>query len=217
MSTADQPRYSPKVFDVATEKEAREIILQGHAPDEIEERWSRETPWFGALIRHSLGLLPESRVLDLGCGIGRLSKWLIDAVGCRVVGVDISEGMRKLAVDYVGSPQFTAVSYESFSADPACGEGFDAAYAVYVLQHVERPDLDIPAIARGMRSGGRFLLVNSRSRWVPTTQGWAQDQFDVFALAANSFVGIHGYVFPKELAVLDDLNNETAINLYRRP
>jgi len=217
MSTADPPRYSPKVFNVSTEEEAREIILQGAAAGDSDERWKRETPWFGGLIRESLGLLPESRVLDFGCGVGRLSKWLIEQVGCRVVGVDISESMRKFAVDHVASPKFTAVSYEAFSTDPACGEGFDAAYAVYVLQHVERPDLDIPAIARGLRSGGRFLLVNSKIRWVPTTQGWAQDQFDVFAIAASNFIGLNGYVFPKELAVLDDLDKQTVINLYRRP
>jgi cyclopropane fatty-acyl-phospholipid synthase-like methyltransferase len=217
MSTADPPRYSPKVFEVATEDEARSIIFQGPTPTETEERWKRETPWFGSLIHQALGLLPESRVLDFGCGIGRLSKRLIDTVGCRVVGVDISAGMRRFAVDYVRSPKFTAVSYENFRADPACGEGFDGAYAVYVLQHVERPDEDLPAIARGLRPGGRLLLANSATRWVPTTQGWAQDQFNVLALAASSFVGIHGYVFPKELAVLQGLDTETAVNLYQRP
>ena len=217
MSTVDPPRYSPKVFDVTSEGEARSIILQGPTTGDTDERWRRETPWFGGLIQQALGVLPGSRVLDFGCGIGRLSKWLIDAVGCRVVGVDISAGMRRLAIDYVGSPRFTAVSYEDFRADPACGEGFDAAYAVYVLQHVERTDEDLPAIARGLRSGGRFLLANSSARWVPTTQGWGQDQFNVLALAGQSFVGIHGYVFPKEIAVLDDLDTETVINLYRRP
>jgi 2-polyprenyl-3-methyl-5-hydroxy-6-metoxy-1,4-benzoquinol methylase len=213
---ADPPRYSPKVFDAKTQEEARSIILQGE-PAQTEERWKVETPWFGGLIREALGILPDSRVLDFGCGVGRLAKWLIDAVGCRVVGVDISESMRRLAVDYVGSSRFSVVSYEAFRADPTLGEGFDAAYACYVLQHVERPDQDLPAIAAALRPNGRFLLVNSRLRWVPTTRGWAQDNHDVLAIAASCFIGLNGYVFPREIAMLNDLENQTVINLYRRP
>ncbi|MSP48648.1 MAG: class I SAM-dependent methyltransferase [Alphaproteobacteria bacterium] len=213
----EPPRYSPKVFDVATAEAARAIILQAEDPTEVERRWSVETPWFGRLIRHACALGPESRVLDFGCGLGRLSKWLIDAVGCRVVGVDISEGMRKLAADYVGSAKFSAVAYEAFRADPAWGGGFDAAFACYVLQHVERPDQDLPAIAAALRPGGRFLLANSQMRWVPTTQGWARDHFDVVALANASFVGVEGYVFPPEIAVLPGLDAETVLHLYRRP
>ncbi|MSP48647.1 MAG: class I SAM-dependent methyltransferase [Alphaproteobacteria bacterium] len=218
MPPADEPiRYSHRLFEVATPEEARGHILHAADAAQLKERWQVETPWFGGLIRHACGVLPESRVLDFGCGLGRLSKWLIDTVGCRVVGVDISEGMRKLAADYVGSPKFSAVAYEAFRADPALGGGFDAAFACYVLQHVERPDEDLPAIAVALRPGGRFLLVNARLRWVPTTHGWVNDDVDVLALAGVSFVGLQGYVFPPEIAVVPGTDQETAINLYRRP
>jgi SAM-dependent methyltransferase len=36
---------------------------------------------------------PQSYVLDVGCGAGVTPVWLAKTVGCRVVGVDISEGM----------------------------------------------------------------------------------------------------------------------------
>lgn len=218
MFKPDEPmRYTPAIYEAATLGEARGHILHAKDAAQVDERWRVETPWFGGLIRHACGILPESRVLDFGCGVGRLSKWLVDSVGCQVVGVDISESMRKFAVDYVGSPKFSVVSYESFRADPGLGRGFDAAFACYVLQHVERPDQDLPAIAAALRSGGRFLLVNSHLRWVPTTHGWGQDEFDVLALAAVSFVGLQGYVFPPEIAVVSGTDTETVINLYQRP
>ena len=218
MPEPEEPiRYSPKVFDVATVEDARSIILQAETAERVDRRWEIETPWFGRLIREALALGPASRVLDFGCGLGRLSKWLIDNGGGEVVGVDISASMRTLALDYVGSPGFSVASYESFRADPGLGGGFDGAFACYVMQHVERPDLDLPAIAAGLRPGGRFLMANSQMRWVPTTHGWAQDHFVVLAIADACLVGAEGYDFPPEIAVLPGLDAETAIRVYRRP
>ncbi len=218
MPEPDEPiRYSSKVFDVASVGDARSIILQAETAERVDRRWEVETPWFGALIRHALVLGPASRVLDFGCGLGRLSKWLVDNVGCQVVGVDISPSMRAMAVDYVASPRFSVASHESFRADPGLGDGFNGAFACYVLQHVERPDQDLPAIARGLRPGGRFFLANSQMRWVPTTHGWAHDHFDVLALAAACLVAVEDYVFPPEIAVLPGLDAETTLRLYRRP
>jgi len=124
--------------------------------------------------------------------------------------------MRALAAEYVGSPRFSTAAYEAFIAAPALGGGFDAAFACYVLQHVERPDRDLPAIAASLRPGGRFVLVNSLTRWVPTTHGWAQDDFDVLAIAGATFDLVDAPVFPPEIAALPGLDKETVIRVYRR-
>jgi SAM-dependent methyltransferase len=210
-------RYRPAVFDVGDPEEARAIILQGETREQVDRRWEVETPWFGDLIRSACGLTATSRVLDFGCGLGRLSKYLIDTTGCRVVGIDISPSMLRLAHDYVGSERFSTALYPDFSADPGQGGSFDAAFACYVLQHVERPDHDLPAIAAALRPGGRFLLVNSLARWVPTTHGWCQDNFDVLGLAGASFRVLRDHPFPPELALLPNLDAETVIRLYERP
>ena len=126
---ADQPRYSPKIFDARTVEEARAVVLSADETAQVDERWRVETPWFGSLIGHACALGPNARVLDFGCGLGRLAKWLIENIGCRVVGVDISPAMRTLAAEYVASPLFSVVSYDDFRADPTVGGGFDAAYA----------------------------------------------------------------------------------------
>ena len=176
-----------------------------------------ETPWFGDLILMTCGITAASRVLDFGCGAGRLSRRLIETSGCRVAGIDISPSMLDLARAHVGSERFSTALYPDFLADPGLGGGFDAAYACYVLQHVERPDRDLPAIAAALRPGSRFLLVNSRRRLVPTTHGWAQDQFDVFAIADASLRLVGHHVFPPGIAVLPGLDEETVIRVYERP
>ena len=209
-------RYQPRVFDVTSAEEARSIILQAEDPAQVERRWAVETPWFGDLILRRCGVGAGSRVLDFGCGLGRLSKRIIETSGCRAVGVDISPSMLGLARDYVGSDRFSTAAYPDFLADPGLGGGFDSAFACYVLQHVERPDRDLPAIAAALRPGGRFLLVNSRMRWVPTTHGWAQDHFDVLAIADACLSLAEEHAFPPEIAVLPGLDAETVIRVYRR-
>lgn len=45
-----------------------------------------------------LGALRPRHVLDLGSGVGRFSPLLADWLGCRVTGVEHSEGMRGIAL-----------------------------------------------------------------------------------------------------------------------
>jgi SAM-dependent methyltransferase len=208
--------YRPDVFDVGSEEEARSIILQAEDAAQVERRWEIETPWFGDLIVRGCGVTAESRILDFGCGLGRLSRRIIETTGCSVTGIDISPSMRELAAGYVASPRFSTAAYEDFIAAPGLGGGFDGAFACYVLQHVERPDRDLPAIASSLRPGGRFVLVNSLTRWVPTSHGWAQDGFDVLGIAGTLFDLVEAPVFPPEIAALPGLDRETVIRVYRR-
>ncbi len=196
--------------------QARKIILQGDDPEQIERRWEIETPWFGDLIVRACGVTESTRVLDFGCGIGRLSRQILTTSGCSAVGVDISASMRAMAASFVASPRFKTASYEEFGFSPPLGDGFDAAFACYVLQHVERPEHDLKSIATALRPGGRFLLVNSTLRWVPTMFGWEQDPLDVVALADVTFDLVETFAFPPEIAVIPDLVDETVIRLYRK-
>jgi len=209
-------RYTPRVFETASMAQARKIILQGDDPEQIERRWEVETPWFGNLIVRACGVTASSRVLDFGCGIGRLSRQIIVTSGCSAVGVDISASMRAMAAGFVASPCFKTASYEEFGFSPPLGDGFDAAFACYVLQHVEQPERDLGSIAAALRPGGSFLLVNSTLRWVPTIFGWEQDRLDVAALADKEFELVETFSFPPEIAVIPDLVDETVIRLYRK-
>lgn len=165
------------MFDVTSLAEARHIILTPEADGfDTDRRWEEETPYLASLITSELGLTAGSLVLDYGCGIGRLSRALIEESGCSVVGVDTSQNMRMLALRYVNSPRFTAVAPEMLDTlVQERGLLFDRAIAVWVLQHCPHVEDDIQRIREGLRTGGKLFVLNERGRCVPTDKGWIHD------------------------------------------
>lgn len=181
--------YNPHIFDTATLEDAKRIAVTPTDGRDTEARWARETPYLADLIAGRLGLREGQLLVDYGCGVGRLAKALIERTGCRVLGVDISEDMRAFAVGYVGSPLFSAASWETFASRVAGGLRADAAIAIWVLQHCPRPAADISQLRAALDPSGRLAVVNSDFRWIPTKEKrWAHDTIDVRALLRERFV-----------------------------
>jgi len=63
-----------------------------HAPDYLRNEFTHNTLAEADLIVEALRLAPASRLLDVGCGVGRHALELARR-GYRVTGVDISAGM----------------------------------------------------------------------------------------------------------------------------
>ncbi len=100
-------QYNPRIFDVNTIDDAKKIILTPEAGMATNERWEKETPFLKKDISDFFkNLTKESVIVDFGCGIGRVSKEIIDAIGCKVIGIDISQSMRQLAIKYVNNLTF---------------------------------------------------------------------------------------------------------------
>jgi SAM-dependent methyltransferase len=177
--------YNPRVFDVPDVDSAKQIILTREPDATTEERWARETPYFAGLLAAHLGPGPSDTILDYGCGIGRLSKALIDTSGCRVLGVDVSADMRRLAPDFVGSDRFSIVSPDQFEAKVDSGFRVDGALSIWVIQHVLDPLASIELLARSMGPNARLLVANTHLRCVPTVEKpWGRDGHNVRKLLA---------------------------------
>jgi SAM-dependent methyltransferase len=116
-----------------------------------------EQPVDVAMIHHFVGLLGGSpRVLDGGCGAGRMSRLLTDR-GCRVHGIDLSSGMVQAARrDHPDVP----TSVASLTALPFADATFDGLLYWYSTIHV--PDPELPAVSREarrvLRPGGHLLV-----------------------------------------------------------
>jgi ubiquinone/menaquinone biosynthesis C-methylase UbiE len=181
--------YYPGVFDTPSIEDAKAIILTPEGEEaSTAVRWEKETPYVLELINGALTLTPDMVVLDYGCGIGRMSKAMIDASGCSVIGVDISADMRRLARDYVASDRFVAVSPAECDVLIRGGLTVHAAIAVWVLQHCLVPGDDIARINRVMAADGRVFVLNMPKRAVPAVVQngsnawsfiWAADTIDV--------------------------------------
>jgi len=158
-------------------KRTAEFLLQDaayrfpyhHLPVSSDGVWwpGRGLSWayeYLALLETVTDLVLEfspGKVLDFGCGDGRLSLQLV-RLGCpEVVGCDISEGAVLLAkaLGFATSCRFYP------QIEQVCEYDFDAAVAMEVLEHVD--DSEVPhvvdAIADRLRSKGRFVVS------VPTT------------------------------------------------
>ena len=179
--------YHPGIFDVRNIDQAREIILTGEGST-TGERWVTETPWLADEISNSMAITPDSIIIDYGCGIGRMAKELIDRYGCRVVGVDISDNMRALAIDYVRSNRFMSVAPEMLDALVERGFQADAGISIWVLQHCLKPNEDIDRIQRALKTGADFFLLNNIYRAVPTREkAWVNDGLDIKAMVGKRF------------------------------
>ena len=190
--------YFPQIFDASDMPRAKEIILTNEGPGaDTESRWAIETPYVLELLQSCLPLTEKSVVLDYGCGLGRIAHAMIAATGCSVIGLDISDSMRRMAVDYVASSRFCAVSPEQFDAMVSAGLRVDAAISIWVLQHCFAPGDDIDRVGRGLADGGRFFVLNMPKRAVPVVMDgnnpeaeffWASDSVDVAALLRSRMV-----------------------------
>ena len=171
----DTPLFNPRDFTDGQHQ------VVGHCNGyTMEERWKEETPLFKDII---IGQLKgDETILDYGCGVGRLAKELIDALpNLKVVGVDTSAEMRKLAEEYVNSDRFSTKSPEELGNDK-----FNFTYCVYVLQHIPPAFID-NAIKQVSESSDRLLLVNSVARMYASPEGFVNDGYDVLGEVAKYF------------------------------
>lgn len=116
-----------------------------------------EEPVDLAMIRHFASLIPgEKRVLDAGCGAGRLLPVLAE-LACDVEGVDLSAGMiRRAQRDH---PSFTT-RVASLTRLPYPDGSFDGYFSWYSTIH--SADRDLPRIldeaCRVLRARGVVLV-----------------------------------------------------------
>lgn len=145
-----------------------EYVL-GTGADELERLGFQHRLWSDAV--HALWKVarvqPGTRVLDVGCGPGYASFDLAQLVGRegRVLGVDESQGF----VAYLnaqararGLEQLSAVNGDVQQLEAAIGHdaAFDFAFARWVLCYPPRPQDVIAGVARALRPGGRFAIVD---------------------------------------------------------
>jgi SAM-dependent methyltransferase len=107
------------------------------------------TPLILDLLNASAG----ERVLDVGCGEGRLMATLVD-VGARPLGVDISQDLLKTA------GTFGPVVRQSLPHLSVFRNGVvDAAVVSLVLEHLEDEETLLAELGRVVRPGGRLAIV----------------------------------------------------------
>lgn len=157
----------------------------------------------------------NSLVLDYGCGIGRLSKALIERTGCFVIGIDMAQRMREMAPAYVAAPRSMVMAPEALDVLIERGLKADFGFAAWVLQHCLEVARDVERIADALGPMARFFMVNNLGRAVPTDRGWSDDGKSVEALLSTRFDALDRYRFPHGISA-PELTANSALSWWRR-
>lgn len=108
------------------------------------------------------GLNQEMDFLDLGCGIGRVAKWIIPNIKA-YYGVDFSDEMIRLAKKiYQSYPNIFFFVNNGIDLDIFSDEKFDFIYVHLVFQHMKKENTlnYINEIYRVLKYKGIFLAEN---------------------------------------------------------
>ena len=129
--------------------------------DQLAELYQGEhsqNPFQNARVEELGALLPAgSSVLDLGCGTGVPTARILTAAGHRVLGVDVAEGMLKLAREQVPAAEFRRADMLELPGDLG---PFDAVTSFFALLMLSRADIDtvLGKVTGWLKPGGHFAV-----------------------------------------------------------
>jgi SAM-dependent methyltransferase len=128
--------------------------------------------------RHELQRFPS--VLDVGCGLGEVSRFLLQSYSdMHVAGIDISSEAVEFCHRFASSPN---AKYELGSAIciPFPDESYDITWCGETIEHVEDPDVAIEEMKRVTNEGG-FIVISTpyRGRNRSPEHVWEFDPDDV--------------------------------------
>jgi ubiquinone/menaquinone biosynthesis C-methylase UbiE len=115
----------------------------------------------GKALVERLGLQQGSRVLDVGCGTGRLAHWIAERVGPggAVTGIEPSAERVQLARSHGGAVKFEVGQAEDLSAFEDAS--FDAVCMSAVFHWVADKAKALAEVRRVLRPGGRLGVTTS--------------------------------------------------------
>ena len=107
-------------------------------------------------IMKSLNLFPNARVLDIGCGDGRILNKLVAQYRVRGFGADISSN--QLRENLKNNPFGHSYYHADAEKLPFQDNTFDFVICLDVLEHLSSPRECISEICRTLKQGGKALV-----------------------------------------------------------
>jgi SAM-dependent methyltransferase len=133
----------------------RELVCRFYGPAAVAELERRFLEVIERLVR------PGDRVLDAGCGSGRLVTYDLRGRASLIAGVDLSSEVAQ-------NPNIDRPLRASLTGLPFASETFDLIICKHVLEHLEQPESAFRELARILRRQGRLLVLTpNRFHYVP--------------------------------------------------
>jgi SAM-dependent methyltransferase len=137
-------------FDISDEDDVRALHRA-----EAAHFWHRSRNRVIVAKLRSLGVLPGSTLLDLGCGGGCVALALAGS-GYRVTGIDGHAALLELAARRVPNAEFVCHDLRKGTADLAL-DPFDAAGLFDVIEHLQDPKAAIADAIERVRPAGHVV------------------------------------------------------------
>ena len=106
-----------------------------------------------------LGLTPDQRVLDVGCGLGGSARFAATRYGCRITGIDLTEEYvttGQVMCDWVGLGGLVSLHRGSALAMFFEADTFDGAYMLHVGMNIHDKRQLCGEVHRVLRPGACF-------------------------------------------------------------
>ncbi|MBN1455427.1 MAG: class I SAM-dependent methyltransferase [Methanomicrobia archaeon] len=97
------------------------------------------------------------RILDLGCGTGKLSRYLHEMIGCEVIGIDPVESSVAKARQKTATLTFLVQSAEALLFPDTSFDGIVSLKAVHEIPH---PQQALNEAHRVLRHGGLIFIID---------------------------------------------------------
>ena len=135
--------------------------------------------------KKSLSGIDFFKVLELGCGTGKNSEWLITKAD-RLIGLDFSKNMLDLAKNKIKSDKATFIKTDLNENWPIKDNSFDLVTINLTLEHIEKLDHIFNSLFQKLKEGGKCFvselhpkkqLVGSKARFIDNGEEVTLDVF----------------------------------------
>lgn len=109
------------------------------------------------VMRRVMGDVQGRLVLDVGCGTGRHTRWLV-AKGALVTAMDFSAGMLAQAQRKPGMEAVQFIAHDLHQPWPVADSSFDAVISGLVLEHMQHLTPFFAELRRVVKPGGTVAL-----------------------------------------------------------
>ncbi len=144
--------------------------------DQMHLGWRPATVEFAK----ALGLSAEDEVVDIGCGLGGPTRYFADAYGCRVIGVDLTEELVKVARSLTkrcGLSGGVSFKLGSALALPFHDASFDTATIIHAGMNIADKAKLFSEARRVLKPKGRLGIYDAMRTSdgdIPYPMPWAQ-------------------------------------------
>jgi len=137
------------------------------------------------VLKQSLSSIDFFKVLELGCGTGKNTEWLITKADS-LIGLDFSKNMLDIAKNKIQSDKVAFIETDLNEDWPVKSESFDLAVISLTLEHIKKLDHIFISLFEKLKKGGKCFvselhpkkqLLGSRARFIDNGEEIVIDAF----------------------------------------